>query len=191
MSSLLLLRCILIFSYKIMKLSKQDYSRREFIKRNSLVGLGAAVAMGSTPAFIANCTTDVGTPAILGGDKVRTKGWPGWPVWNPETDEEQLLKVIRSGVWSRADVVTEFEKKWAGMIGAKRCLAVVNGTNALIASMVNLGIGGGDEVLVPPYTFIATVIAIIQTGAMPVFIDTDPETQIRSKKYNLNHIRNI
>jgi dTDP-4-amino-4,6-dideoxygalactose transaminase len=42
--------------------------------------------------------------------------------------------------------------------------------------MVQLGIGGGDEVLVPPYTFIASVIAILQTGAMPVFVDTDPET---------------
>ena len=59
---------------------------------------------------------------------------------------------------------------------AKRCLAVVNGTNALIAALVQLGIGGGDEVLVPPYTFIATVQSILQTGAMPVFVDTDPET---------------
>ena len=59
---------------------------------------------------------------------------------------------------------------------AKRCLAVVNGTNALIAAMVQLDIGGGDEVIVPPYTLIATVIAILQTGAMPVFVDTDPET---------------
>ncbi len=97
-------------------------------------------------------------------------------MWNPATDEEQLLKVLRSGVWSRAEVVTEFEKKWAETIGAKRCLAVVNGTNALIASLVQLGIGGGDEVIVPPYTFIATVAAILQTGAMPVFVDTDPET---------------
>lgn len=164
-------------------MSKRKYSRREFVKQNSLAGLGAAVAMSVTPAILANCSSDTGTPALLGGQPVRTKGWPGWPIWNPETDEEQVLKVLRSGVWSRAAVVSEFEKKWAEAIGTKRCLAVVNGTNAIIAALVNLGIGGGDEVIVPPYTFIATVIAVIQTGAMPVFVDTDPETfQIDAEK---------
>ena len=79
-------------------------------------------------------------------------------------------------MWSRAKVVDEFEKKWAETIGSKRCLTVVNGTNALITALIQQGIGGGDEVLVPPYTFIATVVAILQTGAMPVFVDTDPET---------------
>jgi len=157
-------------------MSKKNYSRREFVKQNSMAGLGAAVAMGVAPSLLANCATDTGTPAILGGQKLRTKGWPGWPMWNPATDEEQVLKVLRSGVWSRAGVVTEFEKKWAEAIGAKRCLAVVNGTTALIAAMVQLGIGGGDEVIVPPYTFIATVAAVLQTGAIPIFVDTDPET---------------
>jgi perosamine synthetase len=157
-------------------MSKRNYSRREFVIQNSLAGLGAAVAIGVGPSLLANSVTDKGSLAILGGQKLRTKGWPQWPMWNPATDEEQVLKVLRSGVWSRAGVVTEFEKKWAEVIGAKRCLAVVNGTNALIAAMVQLGIGGGDEVIVPPYTFIATVAAILQTGAMPVFVDTDPET---------------
>jgi perosamine synthetase len=157
-------------------MSKKNYSRREFVKQNSVAGLGATVALSMAPTLLANCATGTGTPAILGGQKLRTKGWPVWPMWNPATDEEQLIKVIRSGVWSRAGVVTEFEKKWAEVIGAKRCLAVVNGTNALIAALIQLGIGGGDEVIVPPYTFIATVVAVLQTGAMPVFVDTDPET---------------
>jgi len=60
---------------------------------------------------------------------------------------------------------------------------VVNGTNALITALVQQGIGGGDEVIVPPYTFIATIISVLQTGAMPVFVDTDPETfQIDASK---------
>lgn len=159
-----------------MDMSKRNYTRREFVKQNSMAGIGAAVAMGVAPTLLANCTTDTGLPAILGGQKIRTKGWPGWPMWDTAADEEPVLKVLRSGIWSRANVVTEFEQKWAETIGAKRCLAVVNGTNALITAMVQLGIGGGDEVLVPPYTFIATVIAILQTGAMPVFVDTDPDT---------------
>jgi perosamine synthetase len=164
-------------------MSKKNYSRREFVKQNSLAGIGAAVAMGVAPTLLANCATDTAVPAILGGQKIRSKGWPEWPIWNPATDEEQLLKVIRSGVWSRASVVTEFEKKWAELIGSKRCLAVVNGTNALSASLIQLNIGGGDEVIVPPYTFIATVAAVLQSGAMPVFVDTDPETfQIDASK---------
>ncbi len=157
-------------------MAKRNYSRREFVRKNSIAGLGSAIVIGAAPTLLANCATETSPPAILGGQRVRTKGWPEWPMWNPATDEEQLLKAIRSGVWSRADIVSEFEKKWAEVIGAKRSLAVVNGTNALIASMVQLGIGGGDEVLVPPYTFIASTVSILQTGAIPVFVDTDPET---------------
>lgn len=164
-------------------MEKNKYSRREFVMKNSIAGLGTAMAIGGTHTFIAGCASDTGTPAILGGEKVRTKPWPKWPIWDSQTDEELLLKVIRSGVWSRSDVVTEFEKKWAEINGAKRCVSVVNGTNALIAALVNLGIGGGDEVLMPPYTFIATAVAIIQTGAIPVFVDIDPETyQIDTRK---------
>ena len=62
------------------------------------------------------------------------------------------------------------------MIGAKRSLAVVNGTNALNASLAQLEIGWGDEVLVTPYTFIASVSCILLNGAIPVFVDVDPET---------------
>jgi perosamine synthetase len=91
-----------------------------------------------------------------------------------------VVKVLRSGVWCRAGVengvVTDFEKKWAETLGTKRCLAVVNGTNALIISLKQLDIGGGDEVIVTPYTFIATISAILEVGAMPVFIDIDPAT---------------
>lgn len=116
------------------------------------------------------------TPAILGGTPVRSEDWPGWPQWNSETDEERVLEVLRSGVWSRSGVVTEFEEKWAETVGARRCLTTVNGTNALICALANLGIGGGHEVLVPPYTFIAQIQAVLQNGAMPIFVDTDPVT---------------
>ena len=155
---------------------RKNYSRRKFVKQNSLAGLGVVLATGMTPPLYANFLRDNETPAILGGQPVRTKGWQGWPIWDPATDEERVIKVLRSGIWSRASVVTEFEQKWAETVGAKRCLAVVNGTNAIIASLVQLGIGGGDEVIVPPYTFIATIVAVLATGAMPVFVDTDPGT---------------
>lgn len=139
--------------------------------------------MGVTPSFYAMSKNRSDSLAILGGNPVRKKPWPRWPIWNSETDEKQVVEVLRSGVWSRKGIVTEFEKKWAETVGAKRALAVVNGTNALIAALVQLDIGGGDEVIVPPYTFIATVAAVIATGAMPIFVDIDPETfQIDTEK---------
>ena len=155
---------------------RKHYSRREFVKQNSLAGLGAVVAIGLTPTLLANCATDTGIPAILGGQKIRKKEWPVWPQWKPAEYEEQVLKVLRSGIWSRAKVVTEFERKWAETIGTKRCLAVVNGTNALITSLIQLDLGAGDEVIVTPYTWISSVQAVLIAGAMPVFVDVDPET---------------
>jgi hypothetical protein len=72
---------------------KNNYSRREFVKQNSLAGIGAAVAMSVGPTILANCSTDTGTPAILGGQKKRTKDWPKCDM-GPATDEEQVLKVL-------------------------------------------------------------------------------------------------
>ncbi|MDB5263140.1 MAG: Glutamine--scyllo-inositol transaminase [Adhaeribacter sp.] len=156
---------------------KSNFSRREFIKFNTLAGLGTVLTASITAPLFAKGVKNAATPAILGGqpawDKIK---WPTWPVWNPETDEKRVLEVLRSGVWSRAAVVTEFEKEWANALGAKRSLAVSNGTNALIVALNQLNIRGGDEVLVPPYTFIATVQAVLANGAMPVFVDIDPHT---------------
>lgn len=161
-----------------MQFLKKDYSRREFLKKNSLVGAGAVLGMSIPGEVFAHSgsSAEAAIPAILGGQPVRTKGWPAWPQWDNATMDEPLLKVLRSGIWSRAKISDQFEKEWAEMLGVKRCLAVVNGTNALIAALNQLGIGGGDEVLVPPYTFIATVAAVLQNGAIPVFVDIDPET---------------
>jgi dTDP-4-amino-4,6-dideoxygalactose transaminase len=163
-------------------MNSKYFSRREFIKKNSLAGLGLLFAYSARSSpFLLN-TRNADVPALLGGASVHTGGWPVWPAWNPSTDEKRLLETIRSGVWSRANTVNEFEEKWARLIGSKRCLSVVNGTSALIAALTQLDIGGGDEVIVPPYTFIATVAAVLMTGAMPVFADVDRETfQINPK----------
>lgn len=167
-------------------MAAKQVTRRDFIKQNSLIGFGAALAPAlSFPAKEGQATTGPAPapmaisptkPAILGGRPLYTREWPKWPIWNPETDEKQLLEVIRSGVWSRAKMTAEFETQWAKTLGAKRSLLVVNGTNALIIALNQLNIRAGDEVIVPPYTFIATVSAVLATGAMPVFVDVDPET---------------
>jgi len=160
-----------------MKNKKTDSSRRKFLKQSSMAGVGAVLTMGMTPTLLAGDLTGTASPAILGGPSAWDKSkWVKWPIWIPETDEKRVLEVLRSGIWSRAGVVNEFEAAWANVNGAKRCLVVNNGTNALIIAMNQLDIKGGDEVLVPPYTFISTVQAILMNGAMPVFVDIDPET---------------
>lgn len=143
-----------------------------------MLGVGTILSIGAANNILASCVSGTAvTPAILGGKPaISSPGWPGWPVWNPETDEKLLIEVMRSGIWSRSHVVDEFEKEWAKTIGAKRALAVVNGTNALNTSLAQLGIGWGDEVIVTPYTFIASVSCILFNGAIPVFVDVDPET---------------
>ena len=164
---------------------KNELSRRKFIGTVSAATLSVA-ASGASSLFAGSSlmtSSDVTVPVLLGGKPVHTGGWPEWPQWNPATDEKLLLDSIRSGVWSRAKIVTEFEQKYAKLIGSKRCLAVVNGTNALIAALTQADIGGGDEVILTPYTFIASAQSILMTGAMPVFADVDPETfQIDPKK---------
>ncbi len=155
---------------------KNGYLRREFLKKTSVASVGAFLTTGSVRPLFANNAKGFDDLAILGGKPIRTKSWPGWPIWNPETDEKQLVDTIRRGLWSRGLITNEFEKKWAEAVGAKRSLLVVNGTNALITSLIQFNIGGGDEVIIPPYTFIATAAAVLATGAIPIFVDIDPET---------------
>lgn len=147
-------------------------SRREFVAATSVASVGTVLSQ-SLP--LASAFQGKSKLAIRGGTPVRTKKAPRWPMWDPAQDEELLLSVIRSGVWSRAKVVTEFEQKYAALVGAKRCLATTSGTMALVTALKALEIGVGDEVLVGPYTFIASVNCIFAAGALPIMVDTDPE----------------
>ena len=95
------------------------------------------------------------------------------------------MNVLRRGKWCRidGDYASRFEETWAKTLGAKHCVAVANGTSALITSLAALGVGPGDEVIVPPYTFCATINAVLLHHALPVFVDTDPDThQIDARK---------
>lgn len=108
---------------------------------------------------------------------MRTAAWPEWPVWNRGAEDE-VINMLRSGRWwrGRGEHVSVFEEKYAKMMGAKRCLATASGTTALLVSLQVLGVDAGDEVLVSPYTFIATYNSVFINKALPVFVDTDPET---------------
>jgi dTDP-4-amino-4,6-dideoxygalactose transaminase len=89
-----------------------------------------------------------------------------------------LLEVLRSGHWWRGagNHVERFEKAYAELLGAQRCLATASGTTALMVALHVMGVDAGDEVIVSPFTFIATYNAVLDLKALPVFADTDPAT---------------
>jgi dTDP-4-amino-4,6-dideoxygalactose transaminase len=117
------------------------------------------------------------TLALHGGTPVRTRPFGGWPVFGRE-EEEALLAALRSGTWGSIDgtFVKRLEVEFAEMQAAKHGVACVNGTMALSVALKALGIGPGDEVIVPPYTFIATASAALMIGAIPVFVDVELDT---------------
>ena len=142
-----------------------DPTRRRFLAAAPLAGA----------ALAADVPGD--RPAILGGAKAHPAPFPSWPVFD-QVEERALLDTLHSGKWYRGNgkSVARFEEVYAQLTGAKTCLATANGTSALFTSLNAMGIEPGDEVIVPPYTFIATVNAVLRQYAMPVFVDTDPET---------------
>jgi dTDP-4-amino-4,6-dideoxygalactose transaminase len=159
-------------------------SRRHFLATSSLAGAGLstgitrlapALAAGAAPTIVSAAAAD--KPALLGGKPVHAGGWQAWPVWRTEWEAE-MLKVLRSRKWYRpaGPHVNDFELGYANLIGAKRCLATASGTSALIVSLHVLDVDAGDEVIVSPYTFVASYNAILTHKALPVFADTDPAT---------------
>lgn len=115
--------------------------------------------------------------ALFGGEKVRIKPFPEWPVFGA-AEEDRLLRVLRSGKWGKlhGEEVAEFERRFAALHGCRHGIAVVNGTVSLRIALMAAGIGAGDEVIVPPYTFLATATAVLEANAIPVFADIDLET---------------
>ncbi len=117
----------------------------------------------------------MGKLAINGGEALRKEPLFTWPVHN-EAEETALMDVLKSGKWWYGDKVREFEKLYAEFQGAKHAISCVNGTAALYIAMKALGLGYGDEVITTPWTFIATSSAIVQAGAIPVYVDIEEDS---------------
>lgn len=117
--------------------------------------------------------------AIKGGSPVRdvhTNPWPAWPVWGRE-EEEGLLDVLHSGVWSyNGPKEKEFNRRFAEFTGVRHVISAANGTVTLQLALEALGIGLGDEVIVPGLTWQATAAAVIDVNAVPVLVDICEDT---------------
>jgi dTDP-4-amino-4,6-dideoxygalactose transaminase len=86
------------------------------------------------------------------------------------------LRVLESGRYALGPEVMAFEQEFAAYCGAESAVAVNSGTSALHLSLLAAGVGPGDEVITVPFTFVATVAAIVYTGARPVFVDVEPHS---------------
>ena len=116
--------------------------------------------------------------AIHGGEKAVARECPDlstWPIVTEE-DEQAILAVLHARSMSNTDVTAELEKEYAGWEGSKYALACNNGTSAIHCAMYGLGIGRGDEVITPTWTYWATHTQLLNLGATPVFCDIDPRT---------------
>lgn len=115
--------------------------------------------------------------AVNGGRPYKQDSFPKWP-YGDEREIALLTEVVKSGKWWRTtgSKVNEFEEKFARMQDSKFCLGVTSGTHALEISMSALGISGGDEVIIPAFSYMSTCSAVIYSNAIPVLVDVDPET---------------
>ena len=126
----------------------------------------------SSTGSTATGTSDL---AVCGGTPVRSSAFPPWPVVGPE-DEAAVLGVLRSGRWFLGDRVAEVERVFPEFHHARHGCAVSSGTTALQVALEAAGVGVGDEVIVPAYTFVATAASVALVGAVPVFVDVTPDT---------------
>jgi len=124
--------------------------------------------------------------AIDGGPKTITGTLPGWPQFCPEAIQGAIKPLLEGApnYWTgrngklkggkKGSYGMEYEEKFAKWEGSKFAISSATGTAALHIALGGFGIGPGDEVIVPSYTFIATSMCVLQAGAIPVFCDVEP-----------------
>jgi len=147
----------------------RSVSRRRFLGTAATAGLAAGLARPAAAA-------DAKTPAATAAAAPRAAVGSEWPLFDAG-DEKALLDVLHSGKWGRTSGGgtrnREFETVFARRMQAKHCVATSSGTTALLTALGALNIGPGDEVILSPYTFVATFNVITANFALPVFADSD------------------
>ena len=114
--------------------------------------------------------------ALEGGQPVRRKPFSTWPAFG-DAEEKSLLEVLRSGSWGGYnEKVNQFEESFAALHKIRYAISCANGTVALEVALRALGIQCGDEIIVPPFTFVSTATSVLLCHGVPVFVDIDPAT---------------
>jgi perosamine synthetase len=156
-----------------------------FDRRNLIRGAAAAGVLSYITGSAGNAVAAGQDAQKLAVSLTSGKSVVRWPYWD-DLEANALLEVLNSGRWGRPGggrLLEQFEAAFAATMKAKYCLATSSGTTALLTSMGALNIGPGDEVILPPYTFVATFNAITQYYGLPIFVDSDPNTfQIDASK---------
>lgn len=119
--------------------------------------------------------------ALFGGKKTLNKEFK-WPIFDND-DVSAVTEIVSSGNWGNPDcggIVEQVEKEFAAYCGSKYAISCVNGSVSLRLALIACGVKPGDEVILPPYTFIATASVVLEANCVPVFVDIDPKT------YNLD-----
>jgi perosamine synthetase len=158
-------------------------TRRAFVKKTSIGAAGTVMTAGGFAIICSGFIQDSEKPAILGGNPVRPIGSnPGvsWPVYD-DSDIRMYLDAYKSNRWSEysntaKELSVRFEKEFAELMGVNFCATTNSGTDALDAAQRASDIGPGDEVITQTNTFIATAQSTFNLYALPVFVDSDPET---------------
>ena len=116
--------------------------------------------------------------AVNGGAPVRSTPSPAYPMPANAEEMEAAMRVLRSGnlTAQRGPEVAEFDQAYAEYNGVKHAVATSNGTTALHIALAAARIGVGDEVIVPPLTFLASATSVLMNNAIPIFADVEPET---------------
>ena len=115
--------------------------------------------------------------AINGGPKTINKEF-AWPIFDNE-DVIAITEIAQTGAWGNPDcggLIEQIEAEFAAYCGSKYALSCVSGSVALRLALIACGVKPGDEVIVPPYTFIATASIVLEANCVPVFVDIDPNT---------------
>lgn len=149
-----------------------DPTRRAFLQATGAMVSGWALcetwSAGNKPAYTESLALFGGAPSVT----VPTAPAAAWPLYTA-TEEQAVLKLLRSPSYAP---IKELEKSWQDRFDAPFCRAFCNGTSALAAMFFALDLPPGSEILVPSYTFFATIMPMRLFGLVPRFVDIDPAT---------------
>jgi perosamine synthetase len=161
-------------------MKKNLLTRRKFVKKTTIGAMGASLAAAGVSSIYAFTNQD---SALLGGNPIRPKGSKlgvKWPVFD-DTDVQMVVDAYKNKNWSEHrfdpdELGQQFQVQYAKLMGVNYCAITNAGTSALEVAQRAFEIGPGDEVITQTNTFVATAQTTFNLFALPVLIDSDPET---------------